>query len=527
MAVAVRSILLAAALLGAAPLAAIAQTARICVIQGPGFTPALVGTRVSVGGVVTGDLQGRGGGFFMQEPSCDADAATSDGIFVRTGARPVPVTVGDRVTVTGRVSNDLGLTAIELESVADGGPYAGSLEAGRLAPPSDAAAAAAYLEAFEGMLVSLPASRVVAATDHLGRSYVMPESSGVTRLYRGDADGRKLAFSAPAGWLALSQGDRVRDVTGVLGESSGQYEVQLPPTRSITVERTGAWPPPASASSAVLSIATYDLQGLFDAADDAGKNDEVASADEYAAGLARRAGSIARFLGLPDAIGVQGAEKIEVLQDLAAQPALLAASYRPVLVEGPDPQGLDAGLLYNSGRLWLRSAESRPAAIFSRPPLVARLEALGDRERLTVVVNHFESTTGDADADDRIHVAQAEAVRALVDELKAAEPDVPVVVLGNFNSFEDSAALQRLSAGGRLVNAHVGAGTERLYTTAAQGLYQAVDHVLVDAALVPRVVESRPLHVNVDYGDAGPAAPPEASPRASDHDPIRLLLTRP
>jgi len=48
----------------------------------------------------------------------------------------------------------------------------------------------------------------------------------------------------------------------------------------------------------------------------------------------------------------------------------------------------------------------------------------------------------------------------------------------------------------------------------------------VDAALAPRVVELEPRHVNVDFGDAGPGASPEASPRASDHDPVRLLLSR-
>jgi hypothetical protein len=522
-----RSIMPAVGLITLAPLSALAQSARICAIQGAGPTPAMIGTRVSVTGVVTADFQPGRGGFFMQEPGCDGNATTSDGIFVRTVTRPAAVTVGNRVTVTGRVSNDLGLTAIELESVADGGPYAGSLEAVRLAPPSDPPAAAVYLEAYEGMLVSLPVSRVVAATDHVGESYVMPESSGITRLYRGDADGRKLALSAPAGWLTLSQGDRVSDVTGVLSEASGQYEVAVPPTRSLTVERTGAWPPPATAAPAALSVATYHLQNLFDAVDDAGKEDEVPSPEQYAAGLARRATSIARFVGLPDVIGVQAVEKIEVLQDLTAQPVLLPAGYRPVLVEGMDPQGLDVGLLYNSGRLWLRSSEARPSAMFTRPPLVVRLEALDNRERLTVVVNHFKAPSGDAAADERDRIAQADAVRALVDELKAAEPDVPVVVLGDLNAFEDSAPLQHLTASGRLVNPQAGGGTERVYTYASQGLYQAVDHVLVDAALVPRVLDLKPLHVNVDFGDAGPGAPPEAGPRASDHDPVRLLLARP
>ncbi len=546
-----RSLLFVVGLLILAPLNAGAQSVRICAIQGSGPIPNMLGSRVTAGGVVTVDFQSSLGGFFMQEPGCDGDATTSDGIFVRTGARPVTVTVGNRVTVTGRVSNDFGLTAIELESVAEGGPYAGSLEAVRLSPPADPAAAAAYLEAFEGMLVSLPPSRVVAATNHFGEAYVMPESSGVTRLYRGDADGRKLGLGAPAGWLTLNQGDRVSDVAGPLTYTFGQFKVEVPPARSVTVERSGVLPPEAGAlSSTTLSVATYNLENLFDPVDDPGKDDDVPSPEQYAANLSRRANSIARYLGLPDVLAVQEAEKIEVLQDLAAQPALLPAAYRAVLVEGIDSRGIDVGLLYNSQRLWLRSAESRqgcsdvrppdgaivPCArpgggagymLFSRPPLVARLEALDNHERLTVIVNHFKSQSSDTTADDRLRLAQADFVRASVEELKAAEADVPVVVLGDFNDVEDSPPLQRLEASGRLLNPPVRPAGERPYTYVFQGFCQTLDHVLIDPALAPRVVELRPLHVNVDFGDPGPGAPAEASSRASDHDPVRLLLSRP
>src|SRR5262249_29369510 len=230
----------------------------------------------------TADFQSSLGGFFMQEPGCDADAATSDGIFVSTVGRPVPVTVGNRVTVSGRVADTAGLTTVVGESVSDGGPYAGSMEAVRLSPPADTVAAAAYFESFEGMLVSLAPSRVIAATDHTGQSFVMPDSSGVTRLYRGDVDRRKLALAAPGHWLMLSQGDRVSDVTGVLREISGLFEVDVPPARSVTVERSGAAPPDAgAASSATLTVATFNLQGLFDATDDPGRDDEVPTAEQY------------------------------------------------------------------------------------------------------------------------------------------------------------------------------------------------------------------------------------------------------
>jgi predicted extracellular nuclease len=70
-------------------------------IQGAAHLSPLVGTTVSgVAGIVTAKL---GNGFYMQDPTPDADDATSEGIFVFTNSAP-PVSVGDDVRVSGRVS---------------------------------------------------------------------------------------------------------------------------------------------------------------------------------------------------------------------------------------------------------------------------------------------------------------------------------------------------------------------------------------------------------------------------------------
>ena len=78
--------------------AASAKAADIGAIQGAAHASPEVGERVEAEGVVT--LM-RGNGFFLQDAP-DADAATSDGIFVFTSAVP-DVSVGDRIRVEGRV----------------------------------------------------------------------------------------------------------------------------------------------------------------------------------------------------------------------------------------------------------------------------------------------------------------------------------------------------------------------------------------------------------------------------------------
>jgi endonuclease/exonuclease/phosphatase family metal-dependent hydrolase len=68
-------------------------------------------------GIVTGKTSN---GFWMQDPAPDADPATSEGIFVFTLTAPASVTLGDAVTVSGRVSEfrpgAAGLTITEIVS---------------------------------------------------------------------------------------------------------------------------------------------------------------------------------------------------------------------------------------------------------------------------------------------------------------------------------------------------------------------------------------------------------------------------
>jgi uncharacterized protein len=98
-----------------------AETLRIHQIQGTGHLSPYAGRRTSfVPGVVTAV---RNNGFWMQDPSPDADPATSEGIFVFTSSAP-GVTAGTAVTVSGLITefrpggaDTDNLTTTELERV--------------------------------------------------------------------------------------------------------------------------------------------------------------------------------------------------------------------------------------------------------------------------------------------------------------------------------------------------------------------------------------------------------------------------
>lgn len=172
---------------------------RIHDIQGTTRMSPLVGQQVSeVPGIVTG-VRGYGSsrGFWFQDPQADDNAATSEGVFVFTGAGSVPsVAVGDEVRVSGTVgefvpggsaSGNQSLTQILRPSITvvssgnalpapitisawsvpsgyapAGDPAAGgSINALPLKPRSSALD---HYESLEGSNVAIGTSRVVGAT---------------------------------------------------------------------------------------------------------------------------------------------------------------------------------------------------------------------------------------------------------------------------------------------------------------------------------------------------------------------------
>ena len=144
-------------------------------VQGNGSDSPANGNTVTVEAIVVGDYQTQGSGqlrgFFLQEEDADVDAnpATSEGIFVFCSSCPTAVSVGDKVKVTGPVSEFFGMTQITASSAAS----VNVINSGNTLPtpatvdlpvpgvPSGDLVAAttainAYFEAFEGMLVTFP-----------------------------------------------------------------------------------------------------------------------------------------------------------------------------------------------------------------------------------------------------------------------------------------------------------------------------------------------------------------------------------
>ncbi|MEN9063587.1 ExeM/NucH family extracellular endonuclease [Ponticoccus litoralis] len=162
------------------------ETTLISTIQGSGAASFLETQVVTVEAIVVGDFEdGANGvdgdlnGFYLQEEDSDADGdlMTSEGLFVFEGNTSLMnVATGDRVRVTGTVAEFFGetqLTAISNIEIVDSGntlPTAATITfpVANLTTNSDGALIA-DMEAYEGMLVTVPQTMTVTDLYTLGR----------------------------------------------------------------------------------------------------------------------------------------------------------------------------------------------------------------------------------------------------------------------------------------------------------------------------------------------------------------------
>ncbi|NOH01710.1 MAG: hypothetical protein HND47_06995 [Chloroflexi bacterium] len=182
-------------------------------IQGDGLSTPIPGT-VTTQGVVVGDFEGSNSvgiqGFYLQDPSGDGNAATSDGIFVYTGTANL-VNAGQVVRVTGYARERFNQTtlngsnsnnsAVPAANIINCG--SGSVEPTEVLMPF---ADAAYPERFEGMLVWFSQPLVISEYfnyERFGEMVLALPLDGESRPFTGtavdepgvDANARTLANS--------------------------------------------------------------------------------------------------------------------------------------------------------------------------------------------------------------------------------------------------------------------------------------------------------------------------------------------
>lgn len=257
--------------------------------------------------------------------------------------------------------------------------------------------------------------------------------------------------------------------------------------------------------------------------------------------------AIGQTLDCPTLIGVQEIEKKSLLDALAdALTDTCGFRYTVTHLESADVRGIDVALLSDPTRVNVQSASLRQGCtlietgiqdetdvcptnqspLFSRPPLQAHLTI--DGSDFTIYVNHFKSKRGGELATAPRRLAQAQHIATLVDEALETNPAAHIIVLGDFNDYENSPPLQLMMENGRLTNTLQQIPEPDRYSYNFSGASQLIDGILVSPALAEQVANVTILHTNADYPDSlsHDTTPPNLPYKATDHD-LPLLIINP
>jgi predicted extracellular nuclease len=537
----------------AAPDCVTPATHQIAEVQGAGDRTPLSGRTVRVEGVVTGDFQ-RGdqlGGFFLQDPTPDADPATSDGLFAYAAPGLGDVKVGDRVLVTGRAIEYSGLTELSPVTAVD---VCGT---GTIEPTAHdlPRADGATFEPLESMLLTFPEE--LAATEHYqlgrygevtvsadGRLYQPTDRPGVSqalndrrRLLVDDGSNREnppvIPYTEPE---AVRIGDTVSGLTGVLSYGFGKYRLQ--PTRPVTFQRTNPRPAaPAPVGHANVRVASFNTLNWFTTLNSRGASSPEEQERQITKLVAALKGMDADVVGLME-VENNGDTAVKALVD-RLNAAVGEGAYSWIRHPDPGTDVIHVTMIYRTGTVRpVGEARSLDGDLFERPPLAQTFRRTAGGEPFTVIVNHFKSkrcddaTGPDADQGDgqscwnAKRVQQARALATLAEDV--AHP----LVIGDLNSYGQEDPIKTLAAAGLVSQTERFIPAADRYSYVYDGQSGELDHALAGRSLAHRVTGATIWHINsdepgiLDYTtDYNPPSlyRPDAY-RSSDHDPVIIGL---
>lgn len=601
------SVFILMAFIGLVPARVLAEDVTIMEIQGTGHISPLVGQNVTTTGVVTAVAFD---GYYVQDPAGDGDDATSDGMFVFNGNSPKP-NVGDLVQLTdtviefipgGAATGNLSTTEMSFPTIT--GLSSGNLlpapvvigSSGRIPPAVDVISddelpvnlqmsadlfdpandGLDFYESLEGMLVTVEDPVAVSATRTFtplsSELFVLPNNGaniapadartarGGINLQpdpdnRGDQnpervqiqfDGTLFPFSVPA----IGVGDRLGDVTGVVGYSFGNFEVNALAEFAIMPSELGRETTSLTGTEERVTVASYNVLNLSpDSSDD---NQRVTLAFQIVNNL--QSPDVIALQEIQDNSGetddgtVDATETLQALIDAiraegGPQYAFFDVAPADGISGGAPGSNIRNAFLYNPKRVKLIDFQALTSDVLvnvgvsnpnafegTRDPLAATFEF--DDEEFTAINNHLTSRFGSTpifggpqpfvQAGEAEREAQMQALNDYVDFLleKYDDDDDRIIVLGDLNTFEFTNDLSEILPGTGadrvLTNLIDFLTDDNVYTFNFEGNSQVLDHVLVSDTLLPGA-ESDIVHVNVDFPHVDDTV-------GSDHEPIVLEL---
>lgn len=547
--------------------------------------------RVTLEGVVVAVFQAGLGGYFVQTADAedDGNAATPEGVFVESGEQTPAPKPGQRVRVSGKWSrsDDRSVATWALRDLH------AIRTCGEMEPPPavELAEAPADWASLSGMRVRIPGPVVLSGNESLLRHGELTIAFGGERLYaatelarpgdralRAERDNRQRGLLVDDGrsgeypqrlWqlpqpvsakAPYRAGSRLTGLEGVIDHRHGRWRLQL--TRPIATVEQAPRPEAPARTGAALRLASFNVLNFFNGDGGGGgfPTDRGAASRDL---QQRQRGKLVAAMRQLDA-DVIGLMEIEndgfgERSAIAELAAALGASrrgdtgpWRAVQPDGVEALGRDlisVGLLYRADRVEpLGPALTLDAGPFdddSRMPLAQAFKPLAEGDRpFLVVVNHFKSKGGCADADQAnadqgdgqacYNAVRRDSAQRLGEWLAGDPAGIgagATLILGDLNAYrrEDPIrALERLGYRDLLAGAGE-AGGRPPHSFVFQAQAGLLDHALAGASLAERVIGAGVWAINADElpefaydGDSRSGQRLYAADpwRSSDHDPV-------
>lgn len=191
---------------------------------------------------------------------------------------------------------------------------------------------------------------------------------------------------------------------------------------------------------------------------------------------------------LPDLVALCEVENDSVCRDLAKRSLLRKAGYEYIVTQSPDVRGIDVALLYSPFTFRLINHRAiRVEPLKNMRPTRDILYASGELrsgDTLHVFIVHAPSRFG-GERHTRPHrLRVAEHLSAVVDSVRALNPQAMIVIAGDMNDPHDGHLPQRIEAMGmqnisrQAQGQHGARGTYK-----HQGLWQSIDHIFASPTL--------------------------------------------
>jgi uncharacterized protein len=377
--------------------------------------------------------------------------------------------------------------------------------------------------------------------------------------------------------LELTAGTVVSNLVGVLDFEQRTWTLLPEPGVApvLSGNRVAVSLPAAGGNE--FTVASFNLERFFDTTDDPAVDETVLTTNAFNGRLNKASLAIREVLRSPDILGIVEIENLATLQALADKlntDALAVGQsnmiYGAWLEEGNDIGGIDSGFLVNTARAAVLEVIQFGRNATYTNPLTGQLDILNDRPPLmlratvprpglvdplpvTIILNHLRSMSGIDDPADGARIrakrrAQAEYLAGLAQQRQTSAPSENLVLVGDFNAFPFNDGYVDVMGTIRgtptpsnevalassdlvepdLINLTDGLPPTEQYSFVFDGNAQAIDHILINARMHPRLARYAYARLNADFPESFRSNfnRPE---RVSDHDaPVAwFALTQP